>query len=420
MTSMRRFTRRTFLQSGVAALVVSGAAQADANRCTANDTIAIGVIGLGERGSQHMTNLNERRQSGEAIRLAAACDIFEPRKTSATETFDIAVEHNWEQLIARKELDAVIIAAPDHWHATMAVAAMESGKDVYCESPMALTTEDARRVWNVAEKTTRVLQIGVEQTSNGQWRQARELIANGAIGDVIWSQGSYDPADAPGSRELSEAMSTESLDWAAFVGPSEKRPFDPQRYANWRHYSDYSGGVATDLLHDKLAALLVALGPQYPTRVSAAGGVYGQEERESPNSMVMTLEYGSSDYATKPHTIVLASSMASRHGIAAIIRGDKGSIYLENSHLRLVRDATRGRSESESIPVSSHRDPMTDWLDAIRSRSACVCDHTLGHMTAVGIGMGLRAYRENKTLSWDAKTREARICAPRCTDSVIA
>ena len=414
MSLGKSISRRRFLAltatSTVACSALSRRSAAAAVRADA--VVRVGVIGCGVRGTQLMGALAKRK----GVQVAAVCDVFDPRKREARALSGAEVCPRWQDMVERQEVDAVVIATPDHWHAPIAVAARECGKDVYCEPPMALHLEEAKVFRACAARTGRIVQIGAEQTSEGQWHAARDTLRAGRIGNPLWSQGSYSRQDRFARSASAAANPTPfDLDWAAFHGENRHRPFDPDRYARWWAYWDYSGGVATGVFYSKLAALLLALGPAFPRRVSAAGGVYACDGREVPDSFVMTCQYPAG------HTVVLASAMAMAAGRPAIIRGEKASLEFLGDRLCLTPEsgsvsgvrAWRGRRDVEFICAKERPNHLDDWLDGIRTRRRCVCDEELGFRTMVAIAMAVQAYRESQTLYFDEKTEQVGVSPSR-------
>jgi predicted dehydrogenase len=278
----------------------------------------------------------------------------------------------------------------------MAIAAMECGKDVYCEQPMALRIDEARAFRDGAARWRRIVQIGAQETSAACWHLANDLLRSGAIGRPLWSQGSYTPSGP--SRESNRAPrarpSLAAPDWAAFVGHAPRRSFDADRFFHWRKYWDYSAGVVTDSHYGKLAAILVAVGPAFPERVSAAGGIYLQDGREVPDCFVMTAEYAGG------HTIVLASSMANAHGRPAVIRAEKATLELKDDAVTLVRES-QPLVRNEALPAAPRSDHLDNWLTGIRTRRKCVCNENLGYCAMVAIAMAIQAYRTGRTMWFD-------------------
>ena len=404
MSTKRDLSRRGFLglagAVAFAPLMPSGLHRA----AGANDTLRIGVIGCGARGVELMRDIAARGKRGARTTIAAVCDICEPRDARARSLADSEVVRRWQDLVERPDIDAVVVATPDHLHAPMSIAAMESGKDVYCEEPMTLRLEEAKAFRDVAARTRRIVQIGAQQTSQPRWHLAREIILSGAIGPTIWCQGSYRPSAAtPQRNDSAKALVCPAdLDWDAFQGPGGKRGLDADRFLNWRKYWDYSNGIAGEVFYHKLAALLVAVGPAFPERVSAAGGIYVQDGREVPDSFVMTAEYPNG------LTIVLASSMANLNGLPAVIRGREASIELHTDSVKIVQDMTASnRMITEYCETAARPDHLDDWLRCIRSRERCVCNEEIGCQAMVAIAMAVESYRTGKTLRFDAKTEQA-------------
>jgi predicted dehydrogenase len=367
----------------------------------ANEALRIGVIGCGARGTELMRDLLSRGKRRTPHRVVVACDACETHRSRASSLTGADAVPHWQDLVQRRDLDAIVVATPDHHHAAMSIAAMESGKDVYCERPMALRLDEAAAFWDVARRTGRTVQIGAQQTSQPQWRLAREIIRSGEIGDTVWCQGSYEPSPAvtQWERPLYKNAGFADLDWDAFRGCSAERHFDPDRFLNWRKYWDYSNGIAGQVFYHKLAALLIAVGPAFPERVSAAGGIYVRDGREVPDSFVMTAEYSGG------RTIVLASSMANRYGLPAVIRGREASLEFHGRFIKIARGVTASNRATEmcceTIPREDH---LANWLHCIRSRKKCVCNEDIGYQSMVAIAMAVESYRTGKTLSFDGAT----------------
>lgn len=399
-------TRRKFisLSAALAAGVAAGAPRAAARTLGANDRIRLGIIGMGNRGMQLLREATARSASLN-VQVAAVCDIFEPHKLRAQAVSGGELLHRWQDLVERPDIDAVVIATPNHWHAPIAIAAMQTGKDVYCEKPMAHSIEEAKAFRDMAKATERIVQIGAQTASEPRWHAAREILASGKLGTIRWSQENYRMAcETSGSRAFSSRPADrETLDWEAFEGGSEKRPFSGDRFHGWRRYWDYSGGVATEEHYEKLAALLTALGAEFPVRVSAAGGVYAQDGREVPDSFVTTCEYPSH------HTVVLASCTAHAGEMPAVIRGSEATLYcaadaicIEAEHESRERFRERfGGDRRVEIPVGEREDHIENWIRCVRSRGETVCNEEASYRTMVAIGMSVEAYKRGRTLYFD-------------------
>ena len=404
---MSDLSRRQFLSTAAAGLALAPAFAQDVS------PMGLGLIGCGWRGRQLMARIALMREDGAPVRLVAACDVFEPHKALA-QTFCGTVTGDWRQVLARDDVRAVIIAAPDHWHAQMAIAAMEAGKDVYLEPPMALTVADAISVRDTARRTGAVVQIGVESMSHGAWRSAREEIARGGIGQVTWCQAAG-PLTTQQPAVPGHLVSGDTLDWEAFTGPAPVREFDAARFTAWRKYWDYSGGMATDAFYTRLAQLMSALDAGLPLRVSAAGGVYTRDGGEVPDSFVMTAEFAGGE------SIVLASSPVGPAPCAAVIRGSKGAIEFHGDHLRMESEPAHGSrfrtlsasTEHRRIDVAAAGDHLADWLACVASRKRPAFNADAAFAPTTAAAMAVDAYKQRKTLTWDPAHEKAVPCLPR-------
>ncbi|HEV8487425.1 MAG TPA: Gfo/Idh/MocA family oxidoreductase, partial [Blastocatellia bacterium] len=335
--SNNKVHRRDFVKSAVGAGVAItafgrlGSARGDV--LGANGRINLGIIGVGGRGRSLLDwAMRTGAQEKTPAQVVAVSDVYAKRLRLAKETAKCEGAYlDYRELLERKDIDAVIIATPDHWHARMAIEAMERGKDVYLEKPMTHTIDEARRVYETVKKTNRVLQVGSQTTSSDQWWKARKAIQDGMIGKPIMSQGSYHrnskkgewnwPIDASAGPD---AKGDDFIDWKMWLGEAPKRKFDADRFFCFRKYWDYSGGIATDLFYHVMAPLNICWGEaQFPYRVSGNGGIYVfKDEREVPDTFTLTADYA------QGHTIVLSSSMANETHIPGLIRGHEGTIMM--------------------------------------------------------------------------------------------
>lgn len=425
MRKKRTISRRNFLtiaSASAAGYTVAGTRPVSAVSASkvvgANDTIRLGVIGCGDRGRRLTVKAYERiEKMGAKARIVAVCDIYEPRKLQAKEQTGADLHHHWEELIERPDIDGVFIATPNHWHAPMSIAAMEAGKDIYCEKPMTKTVGEAKAVHDTAVKTGRIVQIGANHTSEGQWFTARDIVRDGKIGKVIWSQRSYCSNSVTGrwNTPIDMDASPDNLDWNAFLGNAPKRPFNRERYFRWRKYWDYGGGIASDWNYHKLAEVLVVLGVEFPERVSVAGGHYVREDLEVPDTTITTIEYPSG------HVVVLASTMVNRNGLSAVVRGHYASIECELDKVTVTTEPefaekfeeNFGQPESIEIKPMEVRDHMLNWFDGIRTREKCVVNEDHGYKTMVAIAMQVEAFKTGKTLCWDAESHKIVDGGPR-------
>lgn len=408
MSDEARISRRDFLKGSAAAgaavglgLYGSQAAMASPRVLGANDRILVGFIGCGNRGTYHLNSLvGKSKDPANKVAVVAVCDIYEARKQRAKDKTGGEVYHDYRKLLERPDIDAVVIATPDHWHARMAIDAMEAGKDVYLEKPVTYTWQEAKEVAAVVKRTGRVLQVGAQSCSDDRWWQANKAIKEGAIGKVLWSSTGYCRNSTRGewNYPIDEGANPDNLDWKAFLGSAPNRPFDKERYFRWRKYWDYSGGIATDLFYHQLSHMQIALGPEFPRRVSAGGGIYVQHDRDVPDTFHMIIDYPTD------HSVVLSSSMANRQGVTELIRGHEATIYFEDPGI-VIRPEDEFKEQRQEIQVA--REPrlghMENFLDCVRTRNKPHLDADTAYKIMVAIRLGVESYRKEKVMRFDSE-----------------
>jgi len=422
-------SRRDFLKRcAVSGSVVAAGALMPASVLGANDRINFGVIGLGNMGTGHLRSLM-RRSEADNIQCVAVSDVYQKRITRAQGIMVGGEGYlDYRRLIDRKEIDAVVIATPDHWHAKIAIDAMEAGKHVYVQKPMTLWSrlDEAIAVRNTVKRLNKVLQVGPQATSApGVW-QAHETIKAGRIGKVTWAQGGYNrnsrisDFDAPpfviDPDAGPQATGENYIDWDMWLGwkfgLAPKIPYNPWHFFRFRKFWAYSGGVATDLLYHKLAPLLLAIaGPdgEYPWRVSACGGRYVEKNDEDggeiPDTYMTTIDYPSGYSTFLESTITNDSPFPDR------IYGKYGTIEdFEGDPELLANGAFAPEFESKNdgyaevrLSQEKGRDMEGNFIDVIRGTGKLYCNAELGAAAMVGIGLGVQSYRQNKTMLWDLK-----------------
>src|ERR1700736_4402920 len=334
--------RRDFLRKASAAglsiglaksALVARGAKTSGRVLGSNDRINVGVIGVGGRGTYVSREFAKVGKEDNSCQVVAVCDVYEKRKKANAEFLKCDGYLDYREVLNRSDVDAVIVATPDHWHAKIALDAMDHGKDVYLEKPMCHTNEEIKQLVNTVKETKRVLQVGSQTTSGDQWWKARKAIADGMIGQMIMSQGSYHRNSIGGEWNDDWPIEPEAgpdgkgdnyIDWKTWLGPAPKRAYDGDRFFRFRKYWDYSGGIATDLFYHVVAPMQICWGEaQFPTRVSGTGGIYVfKDEREVPDTFMLVADYPAG------HSLVLSSSMANTHHIPGLIRGHEGTIVM--------------------------------------------------------------------------------------------
>jgi predicted dehydrogenase len=396
----------------------------------ANDRINIALIGCGGRGSSDGESFTEfAEKNNNACQIVAVCDVYEKRKRAAADRFKAKGFLDYREAIALPDVDAVIVATPDHWHARIALDAMGQGKDVYVEKPMVHTTPEVKQMIETARDTKRVVQVGSQTTSADQWWKAKKAIADGMIGKMIMSQGSYHrnsiegewnwPIDASAGPDK---KGEDFIDWKTWLGPAQERPYDPDRYFRFRKYWDYSGGIATDLFFHVIAPLNICWDrPQFPAKVLAGGGKYVfKDDREVPDTFNLMADYA------EGHSLVLSSSMANSQHIPGLIRGHEGTIimvehgmfegstpditvrpelvHVEGQDARTTFPGYKFGDKEFKIPVTQYdmmQAHIGNFLACMRSRQKPHLDVETAAHAQIVINLAVESYREGRVKYWD-------------------
>jgi predicted dehydrogenase len=275
-----------------------------------NSNVQIALIGAGGMGMGDARNA----QQIAGVKLVAVADIYDGRLQRARELWGdrIFTTRDHRQILARKDVDAVIIATPDHWHAQITREALAAGKDVYCQKPMVQKIEEGKPVIEAQQKSGRILQIGSQYASSMLFHKAKDLLKIGAIGELNMVEAVLDRNTALGAWQYSipPDASPANIDWDRFLGHAPKRPFEPIRLFRWRNYRDYGTGVAGDLFVHLLTGLHVTTGSLGPNRIFAVGGTrFWKDGRDVPDVMLATMDYPKS--ATHPEfTLALRVNLA--------------------------------------------------------------------------------------------------------------
>jgi predicted dehydrogenase len=286
-TSRRHFLGATALGAGLASDMLAESPQ----NLSPNDRLRVALIGNGIQG-----NGDGRMSISAGAELVAVADVYEGRLTRAKEQWgpNVFTTRDYREVLARKDVDAVIIAVPDHWHRQMSIDAMNAGKDVYCEKPMVQLVQDGHDVINTEKRTGRILQVGSQRVSSVVYQKAKELIEAGAIGQINLVKAWVDRNSAIGAWQYSipPDASPSTVDWDRFLGRAPKRPFEPIRLFRWRNFRDYGTGVGGDLFVHLFSGIHFILSSNGPTRVYTTGGIrYWKDGRDVPDVMLGLYDY---------------------------------------------------------------------------------------------------------------------------------
>ncbi len=445
-------TRRGFLEvAGVAtgAMMAAGtlAHPAIGKVKGANDRLNFAILGPGGRTQAHIGHLLDMKKEGRNLDIIGVCDVWDgydgevtnwdgkskirlsrglypSAKRCGLDTNDKEkVTKDFRRLLDCKDIDAVVIGTPDHWHAKMAVDAMESGKDVYCEKPMCHTIDEARRITETQARTKQIFTVGVQSTAHPIWRKANELITAGKIGHVLQGQTSYYRNSAMGQWRyypLVEEMNPNTVDWKMFLGTvfglAPDQPFNRAKYAQWRCYWDFGGGMYTDLFVHQLTHLIQAMGVRFPRRVVGAGGLYLEYDgRDVPDVATVVADYD------EGCQVIISATMCNDVQLGEIIRGHTGTIRFEGDAFRIApqkiegQPAPPGRNTGEDGElVTVTFDPSRDgdtralwnhFIECIQSRNPeTLCPAETGYAAIATVNLGVDSYRNGKACFFDKGT----------------
>ncbi|HMN94959.1 MAG TPA: Gfo/Idh/MocA family oxidoreductase [Phycisphaerales bacterium] len=435
----RGASRRAFLAAtalGAAAIATGSRANADVvaappktpapkgkpvRRVADDAPIRLGVIGTGGMGTGHcQAILSLVGQGREKAEIVAVADVNDKNAARARDIcrraqgdLDVGAYRDCADLIGREDIDAVIIATPEHWHARNAIDAILAGKDVYVEKPMTLDLPDALALWQVAQANPDViLQVGTQMTQLPKYAAARRLIKEGAIGKPVWSQTSYcrnskqgewlyygiDPEWKPGVN----------LDWNRWCGPLGEQPWDPEVYARWRRYRKWSTGIIGDLLVHVLTPLMYAVDAGWPTRVTASGGHYVDKKMENHDQINITIEF------ENDHTMIVAGSTCNEVGLETLIRGHRANLYLGGRHCQLRPEriyvdegVEEMRVECEDIGNDQDVHRLA-FLRSVRTRERPMSDVEQGAKVMVVVDLASRSIWDGGAYAFDPATMTAR------------
>ena len=365
----------------------------------ANDRIGLGVIGTGQRGTYVMTLF----QKNPDVEVRALCDVYGERldqaqgKAPGTKRFG---DH--KQLLELKEVDAVLIGSPDHWHRDHAVDALNAGKDVYCEKPMCRTRDEAPLMVKAARVNNRILQIGLQQRSGRIYTQPKEkYVASGAIGkishiDAVWHTG------VPRPMPNEPAQKPANLDWVRYLGRVSYREWVPAQYFNFRAFLDFNGGKMTDFGHHWMDVVHMYMGERAPHSAVFAGGIYYDQHdgRTAPDTCNALFEYDGFSVLFQSN----AYGAAPDYGVT--FYGDKGRLFVNRNHWEFVAAGRNPKPETQDIPGDITADHVRNFLDCCKSRKLPNADAAIAAISVLPPLLGVQSYEEQRRLRFDPERLE--------------
>ncbi len=425
-------SRREFLRAAGAATVLARTAEGafaseETKPVSPNDRIRIATLGIGGMG----VGDTETALKVPGVELIAVADIYDGRFGKAKEVFgkDLQTTRDYREILDRTDIDAVIVGAPDHWHAKMTIDALEKGKDVYCEKPMMHSIGEGVRMLEAQKKTGRILQVGSQCVSSIVYEKARELLASGTIGQLSLIEGWTNRNSVMGALHwpIPKDATPETVDWDRFLGSAPKRPFEPARLFRWRLYNDYGTGITGDLFVHLFSGMHFVTGALGPSRVFCSGGLrYWTDGREIPDVIVAVFDYpvrGSQPAFNLTLKVnFLDGGAMSEWGESGFrFVGSEGSMEL-GERVTVARrpplskdwDAERPKetalSEQERqtfAPPDGYNDRLDhfrNFFAAVRSRKPVVEDALFGLRAAAPSLLCNMSYDKAQTITWNPET----------------
>jgi predicted dehydrogenase len=418
----RRFNQAVLASGTLAALQTTGV-----RALGSNDRVRLGFIGLGNRGDQLLDAFLIHKDA----QIVAMCDVYEPYLHAAQKKIGgkAHLYHDFRKLIDEKEIDAVVVATPDHWHALQFVAACRAGKDVYVEKPLSLTIAEGQKMVAVANETQRITQVGLHRRSSASIQEAVRLVQDGVIGKVSvakcyhlrneFPQGIGNPPDCPPPA---------GLDWDLWLGPAPKVAYNPNRCLyKFRWFGDYSGGQLTNFGTHYLDVIQWALGHEAPKGVFAAGGKYAIEDnRDIPDTLEAVWEYEGGTLVTFSQ-FNANSSRGNVHGWELEFRGTKGTLLMQEGQFEILpekvraielpalspiarkENAQQARSTRGAMQAQAKKgradtaDHARNFLDCVKDRKPTNCPVAVGHRSTSATLLAKMALRRGRYLAWDAQ-----------------
>lgn len=405
MADKAQQSRRAFLETlGYTSTVLALGGYAPRPTLAANDTIGVGVIGCGGRARGR---LMPRLKQMPGVRLVGVCDVFDPHRDAARHVAgdqEIFSTRYHEELLDRADVDAVLIAGPDHWHARHVIDACEAGKDVYVEKPLTHTLNEGDGVIAAANRHERIVQVGTQQRSMPHFAEARKLIEQGTLGRVRKVRMTWNRNFLPFQKRPFNIDPTQ-IDWERFVGPAPEQPLDAYRMANWRWFWDFGGGIFTDLMVHWHDAAVWMLGLGLPDTVASIGDHFATADAwQTPDTVNTLMRFEQAGF----HVQFEGTFVASRHRAHMEIYGEDAALYLDRGRYELHPEPNRDMEPRQRILGEGGRgrdfydEPdadtlhLADWIDATRERRKPLCPAEDGVTASAAAHLANVALREQR------------------------
>jgi predicted dehydrogenase len=400
-------SRRAFLESlGVSAATLALAGYAERPAFAANDTLGVGVIGCGGRARGMLMPVIKKVPG---LKFVAVCDVYDEHLKSGHFVAgggDVFQTKDHHELLARKDVDAVIIASPDHLHVPLTIDACNAGKDVYCEKPVTHTVEEGQSLVDAQDKNKRMVQVGTQQRSMPHFMQAKKWIEEGKLGKVHKVRMTWNRNFMP-FRKAEYRIKPEQVDWKKFLGAAPDQPFDAYRMREWRWMWDFGGGIFTDLMVHWYDAASWMLGLNLPSTVTSIGDHFAVKGAwETPDTVNTIFQFSDKQLQCQFD----GTFCGSRDRAHLEFVGEEASLYLDRGRIELIPEPNRGGQKIEEVLGKGERGldfydqpegetlHISSWAEAIRTRSKPSCPAEEGVKSAAVAHLCNRAYRTGKVV----------------------
>lgn len=451
MGTKNKITRRDFMRAGASAAALSVAGDvtmlepktlaAALRGVPPSDTVRFASIGTGVRGCEIM----RAALSCPGTEIVASSDLYDGRLIAAQEVAQkqLPTTKEYRRILDRKDVDAVLVATPDHWHSKIVEDACAAGKDVYCEKPMSHKVEQGFAMVAAMQDHSRIVQVGSQARSSILFAQARKIYDSGVLGEVTAIEAWIDRNDASGAwvYPIPPDASEKTIDWNTFLGDAPQRPFDPKRFFRWRCFQDYGEGLPGDLYVHMLTGIFTITGiNEFPTRARAGGGLFRWKDGRDVPDLIWTLY----DYSN--FLVSIRCNLNNDAGDMTRLFGTKGTLELKDNLLTFTPQDTSPKPEGYSIygwpkklrdqyleewraqhpepepgqfetseaaqsfttppDYDMERDHMNNFFNSVRTRTPSVEDAVFGNHTAVGCHMANYSYFHKTVAVWDEEAKE--------------
>ena len=383
-------TRRLFLISASTALIAQP------------DRLNLGVIGSGSRGTFVMGVF----QKDPALKVTAICDVYEPNLENAlSKAKGARACRNYKQLLDDKEIQAVLIATPEHWHHRMVLDALAAGKDVYIEKPLCQTPEQGVELMEAEKHSKQIVQVGMQRRSYDLYLEGRKIVASGTLGNIrmirSWWLNNY-LGGQPATRLDGK------LDWEQWQGPAAKHAPDPDRFRNWRQYKDYAGGIVADQGAHVYDGIHLLMNATFPTAVTAAAGKPHRPGFETPESVVVTAEYPQ-DFIATFQVNYAGMKYKPRNDQLNQLDGDQARMDISREDLKVFR---QGDEDQPAIEKRSEKGfayatdlHVQNFLECVRTRHRPTAPIELGFPAALVVQMANLSLDKRQRIQWNPQTK---------------